>query len=221
MMKKRSEPIEIIEPPIQEIQRKKSCLGRSCSFSCLILIIIIIGIIVTIRFSAIARPKELRATPENFPKSIPVYDKDAISKITIISGKKKERAVQTAAKLPQIFQHSIVRFIEGRVEQQPDGIPTTWDEFVYMIEHDINDTRDTLTIEWKQLIAEPKFIQEYYKTNLLRAGYTLSVDINEDKTIWELHFSKDTTEGTLHISDTPSKTGTDIIRLNTLFTASE
>lgn len=221
-MKKRTEPIEIIEPPIQEIQRKKSCLGRSCSFSCLVLILLIIGLIIAVRFSAIARPKELKQTPTDFPKSVPVYDKDAISKITIVSGKKKERAVQTAAKLPDIVANSILRFVEGRVdEKQPEGLPSTWDEFVYMLENDINDDRDTVTIEWKNLIAEPKFIQDYYKTNLRRAGYDTSVTTNSEKTIWELHFSKDTVEGTLFISDTPSQTGTDLFTLTTLFPAGE
>lgn len=221
-MKKRTEPIEIIEPPIQEIQRKKSCLGRSCSFSCLALVILIVGLIITVRFSAIARPKEIKRPPADFPKSVPIYDKDEISKVSIISGKKKERAVQTIAKLPDIVANSILRFVDGRIDDnQPKGLPSTWDEFIYTLENDINDDRDTVTIEWKDLIAEPKFIQDYYKTNLRRAGYVTALKTSEDKTTWELTFSKDDVTGVLFISDTPTKTGTDLFTLTTLFPAGE
>lgn len=221
-MKKRTEPIEIIEPPIQEIQRKKSCLGRSCSFSCFTLILLIVGLVIAVRFSAVARPKEIKQTPAHFPKSVPIYDKDAISKISIVSGKKKERAIQTAAKLPDIVANSIFRFVDGRVdEKQPTELPSTWDEFVYTLENNINDDRDTVTIEWADLIAEPKFIQDYYKTNLRRAGYVTALKTSEDKTTWELTFSKDDVTGVLFISDTPTKTGTDLFTLTTLFLANE
>lgn len=219
-MKKRIEPIEIKEPAIQEIQKKKSCFGRSCSFGCLLFLLLIVGGIILIRFSAISHPKEVKQIPEHFPKSVPIYDKDAITKITFLSGKKKERAVQTAAKLPDFVSNKLISLIDKSVgDQEERGIPSTWNEFLYMFENDIRDERDTATIYWEKLTAEPKFIQDYYKINLERAGFLVNDDISDDKTIRELYFIKDTTEGTLYIEDAPTSSGTDSIILTTLFSA--
>lgn len=220
MMKKRIEPIEIQDPAIQEIQRKKSCFGRSCSLGCFVFLLLIIAIFLLIRFSAVARPKEVKNIPDAFPQAVPIYDKDAMTKITFVSGKKKERAVQTAAKLPDMIATRLIRIIDGNVNKnQPEGLPSTWNEFLYLLEHDLNDDRDTVTIQWKDLIAEPKFIQDFYRTNLRRSGFSVTSTVNDDRTVWELQFSKDKTEGTLFITDTPSKTGTDDFTLTTLFPA--
>lgn len=219
-MKKRIEPIEIQEPAIQEMQKKKSCFGRSCNFGCLVFLLLIVVIIVFFRFSAISDPKEVKQVPGHFPKSISIYDRDAISKITFLSGEKKERAVQTAIKLPDFITNKLIeRFGKEAKKNQSPGMPSTWDEFLYTFENDINDDRDTVTIYWENLTAEPKFIQDHYKINLQRAGYLVNEDISNDKAVRQLYFIKDTTEGTLYIKDIPTNRGTDSLILTTIFSA--
>lgn len=217
-MKKRIEPIEIKDPAIQEIQKKKSCFGRSCSFGCFVFLLFLAAIYVLFRFSTVANPKEVKEVPEHFPKSMPIYDKDAVTKITFLSGKKRERALQTAAKLPNMIEQRLIRLIDGNINKdQAPGLPSTWNEFLYLLEHDITDDRDMVMIYWSDLTAEPKFIQDFYATNLRRSGYTVSTTIASDKTVWEIEFTKDATEGILFIEDDPTRTGTNTVTLTTIF----
>lgn len=194
-MQKRPEPIEIKEPPIQEIQRKKTCFGRSCSLGCIFFLLLITALVVFIRVSAITHPKEMKRLPDSFPKSIPIYDKDAIARITVVTGKKKALALAITEKLPRPMEKSFVDIMEKYAQ--------------------INDERNTYAIYWTNLSAEPKFIWDYYKTNLKRAGFSL---VEGNKTS-ELYFKKDSTEGALTISDDPAVTGTDALTITALLPA--
>lgn len=206
-MPKPIEPIEIKEPPLQEIQKKKSCVRRGCSTGCVGLFILIIGIFFVIRFTAIPKPKEFRAVPSHFPSSIPVYDKDAISRITVISGKKKERMFETALYIPRILLSPL---LNNTAEQEP-SLPSSWNDLLRIIDHPVADNRDTVHIQWKQFKAEPQFIEQYYLTNLRKTGFTVFVSTSTDAHL--LSFGKDDIEGTFAITDNPAEPGTDAASL--------
>lgn len=200
-MRKSREPIEIQEPPLQEIKKKRSCF-RGCSTGCGGIVLLIILAIGTVRLIALPKPKEVKSIPSYFPPSIPIYDKDGISRISVVSGKKKERLLTTASNVPPVLLSPLLR--DYRLTKKEE-LPSAWEEVIKSIEHPIIDTRDTVRIEWKQLKAEPAFIEQYYYTSLRRAGYTLTTSTDE----YAIFFASSTIEGTFSIHDIKESVGTD------------
>ena len=71
-MRKNIDNIEIKEPPIRELKKNRSCLKRSCTTGCLLLLILLIGFWVFVRFAATPRERELKDIPDIVPPDIPV-----------------------------------------------------------------------------------------------------------------------------------------------------
>lgn len=203
---------------MQEFKKQRSCLKRACFTGCGCLVIFLVAALLILKFTSGPRVKELKSTPPNFPAGIIIYDKDNISQITLVSGEDRGRAVETIAYGPKFVLSPIFLALEkkfpvrkespeGRIEQR-----TTWESFVSLMKEPVADHRDKVQIEWTELPAEPKFVYNYYKDELVKAGFAVNEASDKDN-IKQFAFSLDDTEGVLYIIDDAQKPGTDFVSL--------
>lgn len=220
-MRRTIEHVEIQEPPIQEIHKKRSCLRRSCLTGCTGIIVFIIASVLFLRFFVISQPKELSTIPEQFPANIPLYDKDAITHITIISGKQKSRAVELTAVLPKMILSPVLSLLDAeqlpseRVDQQGNVIRakrTGWQEFVKRVRSPEADRRDVVLVEWTKLDAEPRFLEQYFRSGFQKAKFEITTS-TYTTTTRQFGFSQNSIDGALYIEDRDSQPGTDYLAL--------
>lgn len=217
-MRRPIDNIEIKEPPIKELKKKKSCLKRTCLSGCGCIIIFIIAFLLLLKFAATPREKELKQVPENFPTSIPVYDKDNIVKITFVSGRDRAKWVETATFVPKIILSPILLTLDKYdvvpiQEDNPnraDGI--SWDNFIRLVQEPVGNYRDTIKIEWQDLSATPKFIQDYYQTELKKGEFEVNITTENDD-MRQFIFMLENIDGVLYIKDNHEEVGTDYLSI--------
>ncbi len=216
-MRRNIEQVEIKEPPIQELGKKRSCLKRSCLTGCGCIVIFLIAGILLIKFAAGPRPKKLDNVPDHFPTNIPVYDSENVQKITFISGKDKGRGLEIAAFIPKLILSPVVLVLDKQVatEKTTDENGDVhiekkagWDDLVRLMKEPVADHRDIVQIEWTSLTAEPHFFIQYYKTELRKGKYSIEEGEKTDRTR-ELKFSLGEIDGMLYTEDDPDDPGTD------------
>lgn len=223
-MRRNIEKIEIQEPPIEELKKKRSCLKHTCVSGCGCLILFLIGSIIFLQLTSGERVKELKNVPDNWPKSIPVYDKDNISKISILSGQERGQNLEKIALIPKFILSPIFIILEkkfpveknnpeGRMEQK-----TTWESFVKIMKEPVADHRDKIQIEWSNLPAEPYFIFNYYKNALKKENFSINESVDREE-IRQFKFNLDQTEGVLYIKDTAENKGTDFASLTLIISS--
>ena len=223
-MRRKIEPIEIKEPPIQELKKKrKSCTKRTCVTGCGCLIFLIFAALLLLKFITGPRVKELKEIPENFPPEINLYDKDEIKTITFISGKQKSRGVEIAAFIPKIILSPIILIFDDDIKKEEitnnDGNiqikkKTSWKDFIDLMKEPITDQRDQIQIEWNYLTAEPVFIQEYFKNSFEQIGYEIkNITNNQTKKQFTFVHKEKNIEGVLYITDEPTDKGTDYLSI--------
>jgi len=205
-MRKNIEDIEIKEPPIEELKKKSSCLKRSCTTGCGCIFIFIIGSLVLLKFASGPQSKELRTVPENFPKNIPVYDKDSVEKIRFTPGGENNKTKEIAAFFPKLILSPILMtFGENKMN-------LTWDNFLKFMQENKIDKRDTVEIDWKNLPAEPTFVEKYYLSELKKANYTITTS-TENLGLLQFSFSKEDVDGVFYAEDNAEIKGTDFLSL--------
>ncbi len=170
--------VEIVEPPIGELTKNHFGLRRILFTGCLAIVIFIVGSIIAFRLAVGQGPTVLSKVPASFPQAIPVYDPDAIDRITFISGGYKNRAVEIAAFFPKLILSQLFLALNGNspttgnTADSGGGLNTltkTWQ----LISTPVADHRDTIQIEWKNMDAEPTFVVNYYKNELRKKGYKI------------------------------------------------
>lgn len=223
-MRRKIEPIEIKEPPIQELKKKrKSCTKRTCATGCGCIVFLIFASLLLLKFITGPRVKELKELPPNFPPDINLYDKDEIKTITYISGKQKSRGVEIAAFIPKIILSPIILIFDDELKKEEvinqDGEislkkRTSWKDFVDIMKEPITDQRDRVQIEWNYLTAEPQYIQKYFKDNFEQIGYEVKVTTNnQTKKQFSFVNTEKNIEGVLYIADEPTDKGTDYLSI--------
>jgi len=223
-MRKTFENVEIQEPPLQEMSKKRSCLRRSCVSGCGCIVLFLVSVMVLLKFATNPRPKELKNVPENFPESVTIYDATNIQKISIISGKKRGRSIEIAAYIPKIILSPLILALNLNVPSnqttsvEEDFVKdqkTTRDNFYRFINTPVTDHRDTIKIEWSRLPAEPNFLQEFYEKELKKNGYTVE-STTDTQTKKQSHFYSDTSpvDGVIYIEDNSETPGTDYLSLS-------
>lgn len=223
-MRRKIEPIEIKEPPIQELKKKrKSCTKRTCATGCGCIVFLIFASLLLLKFIAGPRVKELKELPPNFPPDINLYDKDEIKTITYISGKQKSRGVEMAAFIPKIILSPIILIFDDELKKdevinQNGEISlkkrTSWKDFVDIMKEPITDQRDKVQIEWNYLTAEPVYIYKYFKDNFEQIGYEVKVTTNnQTKKQFSFINQEKNIEGVLYIADEPTDKGTDYLSI--------
>lgn len=219
-MRKEIDNIVIQEPPLQELSKKKSCFKRSCLTGCGCIIIFLIASLAILKFATGPRSKELKNIPDNFPVSIPVYDKDNINKITFISGKERSQGIEIVAFVPKLILSPIILALDKilPMKKTDNGANaqikknTSWEDFIHFMKKPISNRRDIIQIEWAALGAEPKFISEYYQTELEKNEYKISNNSVTDE-IHQFSFQKEEIEGVIYIEDKTPESGTDYFSL--------
>lgn len=200
MPKNKLDTVKIVEPPLGELTKKRPSFKKTCFTGCGCLLLLLAGAVAAFRIAVGAGPTTLSAVPKNFPATIPVYDKDAVLRITFISGRYKNRSMEIAAFFPKVILSSLLLTIQH--DEQPktpagsaDAVSLTrrlWS----ILASPVGDARDTVRIEWKNMDAEPNFVSSYYKKELLKKGYAIDEE-KENKGTYTFSFSQGTTSGAL------------------------
>ena len=180
--------VKIIEPPIEEITKKRSGFKKTCFTGCGCLVFFLILVIVGIRVSMGPGPKTIKELPENFPKEIPVYDQDNVEKIIFISGKYKNRGIEIAAFFPKIILSPLLLTLDN--QDTSTGKQGYLKDVWKVVSTPVGDSRDTVRIEWGHIDASPNFIINYYKTELKKINFTIEVE-SEGGGIKQFSFKRD------------------------------
>ena len=198
MPKPKLDDIEIVEPPIEELSKKRGGFLKACFTSCLLLVLVVVLAIVGLRLSMGAGPKTLKNVPANFPTDIPIYDRDNVNNITFISGKYKTRGIAIASVFPKLILSPIVsKFNPGAstTTAEQGSFKNLWK----VITTPETDIHDTVQIEWDNLDTSNSFFVSYYKSELKKKQFTIDVE-SEGQGVRQFSFthSADGTSGSVY-----------------------
>lgn len=213
--------VEIKDPPLEELKKKRSCLKQSCLTGAIGVIFFLGSMFIILKLTTAPNVEEVKNLPSSFPKDIPVYDKDNIHNITVTYNQKKGRLSQTIAYIPKVILSPIFLSIEKRLPPNratstlllsPATRGNRWQEIYTLIKEPLVDDRDTVQIEWTELTADSKFVADYYQTELTKQGYKITATITSGNAK-QFTFSKGEVDGSLYLEDAPEKKGTDYATL--------
>ena len=108
MSNKRSTDVIIQAPPIQELRKKRSCLKRSCISSCGCLGIVFLLFFGFVQLLSHPKPNIQTEVPETIASFFPIYDRDAITSITVLTSKQQGRLLQLATVIPKVILSPIL-----------------------------------------------------------------------------------------------------------------
>ncbi len=203
--------VEIKAPPIVELNKRRSCVKRSCAIGCGGMFLFLAICASLLWLATHPRVKQLDTLPGNFPSDIPVYDKDAISSMTFISAKGRTRWVKLASFIPDPLVPPLLSALDT-VKNQSVNNAERWQEFAEILKQNAGDRRDTVQIQWEQMSAQPKFVVDYYKSELKKKGYAITEQISDpNRTIFS--FQKNAAVGAFFLTDDIKKDGTDSLLL--------
>lgn len=208
-MRRRIDNVEIKEPPIKELKRRRSCLRNSCTTGCGCLILLLIGSLLFLQFATNPRSKEVKKVPASVVQTVPLYDQDAIERITITSGKERVKVAKRLAAIPRLVASPILLAIE-RSEETTSSTQSAVQTVRQYLDTPIGDARDQVVIEWSSLLAKPGFIDTYYKTELKKRDFDIHVTSKSD-TLMQFTFAHDDVEGVVFIQDDPTTDDTDYV----------
>ncbi len=225
-MARRPEDIIIQEPPIEELTRQYSCLRKSC-LSCLSFLLVLVGVsLVLLKVVLGNQTQELSKVPPELSRAVPIYDPDSIEKITHTSGGERNRGIAAAAFLPKLIAAPILASFDKNNEAikrayEDVGVPKlddlTWKQKANLVlKAPIGDLRDETVIRWHEVVADQKFLAEYYRTELTKRGFTITSESQTDRVV-QFTFSKDELSGSLFIENDPSTPDTDAMRMTVQF----
>jgi hypothetical protein len=205
--------VEIIEPPIGELSKQRSSFRKTCLTGCGCVIFLVAGLLGGLRLYVGSGPTTVKNLPAEFPKSIPVYEKDSISKMTYISGRYKDRSMNIAAFFPKVILSPLLLQM-GNSDSTSTSFIAANRNFWKLLTAPVGDSRDTIQIEWKSMDADPGFMVSYYRKELQKEHYRLG-DVTQDKNTLQFAFENDENiSGTLYTeSDSENHAGTDYASL--------
>ncbi len=209
----RKDDVVIQEPPMEEFGKRHSCIKRTCLSGCGCVIFFLIGAVFLVNFAAKERIRELKHIPENVEETVPLYDAQNVRTIQQINGKEKNAGFEIAAIIPKLFLSPLVvtfpeKFIENPEHGGRDAHISNIKKF---LKRPLADQRNTVILEWTNLSAEPKFIVEYYQTELKQKQFQIQ-STGKTSSSTQLLFEKNDINGAVYIQDeTPRKEGTDFV----------
>jgi len=206
-MRKEIDKIEIKEPPLEELSKKRSCFKRTCFTGCGCVVILFIISLVFLKLTLGPKSKELKDLPEKFSSSIPVYDPDSIEVINYTAGKDRSTSIEKIAYLPKLIVSPAILWLERENKNK-----STWEKFNQFMKKPVTDQRDIIEIEWKLLPADVDFILDYYKNELKRQSFMIGLESKTDE-IKQFTFKKDNIDGALLIKDFKNTPQTDYMDL--------
>jgi hypothetical protein len=214
--------INIQEPPVTELKKQRSCIKRSCLNGCGCIGMFFFVLLLLLNMITGSGQKQVKALPTTFPEDIQLYDTQRIESIFVSKSPKKGNIAEIASIFPKVILAGTYIVLDDHspstIRNYYDSIDSTsesWTKrFSTLMQVPLTSDTTQIRIIWKNLPAEPKFIQEYYTTNLSAATYTIQ---NISNTLYrrELLFEKGAYIGSILIlDDTPDIKGTDIVELH-------
>ena len=165
--------VEIVEPPIHELNKKSSGLKRSCFVGCSFILLFFIGLLIGLKFYVGSGPKTVTVVPINFPlEDIPIYNKDKITDMTFISGEYKSRRVELAAIFPKIVLLPFLFGADGEELKTSDKKMDVKNLF-QTIASPVTDKKDNLKIEWSEVDNNFNTFINYYRRDLERRNFVI------------------------------------------------
>lgn len=221
LMRKIIDNVEIKEPPMEELGKKHSCLRRTCatSFGCFIVLILVSVLI--LKFAIGPKVRELKDIPSQFAEHVPLYDSENINTIKITKGQERNRGAEYIAFLPKLVISPVVLVLDNGDSFIQNNNPSTStikedltakEKFVAFMKTPVADHSDEYVIEWKNLDAEPSYIEEYYRNELAEAGFQSNLS-SRTQTMRNFTFSKYGIDGVLYIKDHNETEETDMVEL--------
>ena len=201
--------VEIKEPPLQELNKKRSCLFRTCVTGCGCIVFFLAIAIGIIWYATTPRVQKLDVVPEDVVNKLPIYDSGNITSIRFTAGADRGRAIERAAFIPKLLLSPLLALLD----QQPTstisagGQIIDWSMIRSAIDTPVADHRDLYQIEWQDLSASPGFVESYYQSELKKRGFELDPAIETDQTK-QLLFRKKDISGVLLIQAVDNETGT-------------
>ncbi|MFA6485781.1 MAG: hypothetical protein WCT40_00210 [Candidatus Magasanikbacteria bacterium] len=189
-MPKDIDNIEIVEPPIEELTKKRGGFIRTCLTSCLLIVILFIGGVIALRLSLGPGPQSIKTLPADFPADIMVYDRDNIDNITFVSGRYKNRGVEIAAFFPKIILSPLIAHLSPA--NSPDSSANqsgSWRSMWNVATTPVSDQTDSIQIEWRDLDTSPGFLMSYYKKELQKKNFSIDVE-STGKSFQQITFSR-------------------------------
>lgn len=215
-MRQEIDKIEIKEPPIEELNKKRSCIKRTCITGCGCFMLVFIISLLVLRFAIGPRTKEVREMPQYFTQAVPIYDIENVEKITHTSGKERGRYAETAAYIPKLVLSPVIIHFDTKYRYIPrtivDREMTSWEKFIAFMGEPLTDHRDVYKIEWVKLSADKDFISEYYRKELEKKGFVIGTE-SKTREITQFIFSKDEIDGAVYITDELETRFTDYVSL--------
>lgn len=218
-----SDTVEIQDPPLEAIEKKHSCVRRSCVTGCGCFLFVILGAAALVAWNARPNVKTYKTPPDIVPTDLPLYDKDSIDSITYTAGKPAQPLLDGAVVGAKIILSPLVylrdRYIPSLRSENDAGVPTStsFTEAVYnYVTTSPAPVTDQVVIDWQGLSAMPNFIMDYYSKELKKRGYTITEKNGSDDD-QALFFARDTLRGALEIKNNPLTPGTDLLRLTLTF----
>jgi len=87
------------------------------------------------------------------------------------------------------------------------------EKFIAFMKTPVADHSDEYVLIWKNLDADPSFIEEYYRNELAGAGFRSNLS-NRTQSVRNFTFSKPGIKGVVYIKDHAETPETDLIELN-------
>ncbi len=228
-MRQDSSSVEIQDPAIKKLGKKRSCLRRSCTSGLGCVSLFVIAIIVLVRIAIGPGPKDINGIPSHYPiDAFELYSQETVQDVRYISSHQKNRGFEIAALFPKailapIFlsfsplnpEKEITKSVEsGHVVYKKE---VTWDDFVEFLGTPVTQDSDTIVMEWSNLGAQMDFIADFYTNEFEKNGFTTKRQTSEPGTV-RIRFSKSDVSGTLYMEDFDTTTrGTDFAVLTVDF----
>lgn len=203
-MSRNLDNIKIIEPPLEELNKRHGWFFRTCLTGFVFILVFIIGLIIALRLAAGPGPQSLAQVPTAFPPDVPIYDKDNVNNITFISGRYKNRGIEIAALFPKLILSPLFWSLNKKQSPTTTEQSMSIADFWKIITTPVGDHRDSVQLEWRDLGADQRFVYGYYKSELKKKNFEITVE-SEGQGVRQFSFSRaDGLSGSLYTKADPS-----------------
>ncbi len=175
-MQQNTDEVEIQGPPIDEIQKRSSCLKQGCISSLFFVLGCLLFLIVIIQFLVKPNTKQLDDLPRSFPTEVELYDEDNLDNITYTPGDERAEAVELLAFVPKAVLSPLIMALENADIAAGANTENLWESFIRILGTPVADHRNLIAIEWSELQANEQFIHSFYKTTLEDKGFVETPD---------------------------------------------
>lgn len=212
--------VNIQEPPVSELKKQRSCLKRSCTSGCGCIVLFFVGILVLLNLLTGSGFKEVKDVPDTFPEGIELYEMERIDSISVSDKPVRGGVANAIAIVPKAFLASTYLMLgdssPGMIGSYYDTVTfeaeSNWHRFWRLMKEPLTPESEQIELVWRDLPAEPRFIQEFYTTTFESNAYDITVTANTAARR-QIMFEHNEYIGSVLIRDnTPDIKGTDFVQ---------